>query len=64
MYNAFADARRRYERMPIDAQAGACIACRECEDLCPQSILISEWMPVVHAVLGQGKPFEECVLPE
>jgi predicted aldo/keto reductase-like oxidoreductase len=38
-------------------QAAECIQCRECEDKCPQSIPISEWMDVVHQVLGEGKPF-------
>ena len=33
-------------------RAGHCTACRECEEKCPQSILISEWMPKVHAMLG------------
>jgi predicted aldo/keto reductase-like oxidoreductase len=63
MYGDWGDARRRYQRMPEGAQAGACIACRECEDLCPQDIPISEWMPVVHQVLGLGQPFEECRMP-
>jgi len=63
MYNAFADARRQYQRMSEDARASECIQCRECEDKCPQSILISEWMPVVHEVLGEGRPYEECALP-
>jgi predicted aldo/keto reductase-like oxidoreductase len=63
MYNAFADARRRYGQMPGEAQASACIQCRQCEDLCPQNIPISEWMPLVHDVLGAGKPYEECVFP-
>jgi len=40
-----------------DAAADACLRCRECEAECPQSIPISEWMPVVHAVLGEGKPY-------
>ena len=34
--------------MPEELRAGACIACRECEELCPQQIEISEWMPKVH----------------
>ena len=63
MYNAFEDARRRYLRMPEEARASACIQCRECEDKCPQDILISEWMPLVHEVLGEGRAYEECVLP-
>jgi uncharacterized protein len=34
------------------ARANNCVTCRECEDKCPQSIPISEWMPKVHALLG------------
>jgi predicted aldo/keto reductase-like oxidoreductase len=65
MYNSFADARRRYQRMlQEDVRASACIQCRECEDKCPQSIIISEWMPLVHQVLGEGRAYEECVLPQ
>jgi predicted aldo/keto reductase-like oxidoreductase len=63
MYNSFADARRRYGRRPEGARASACIQCRECEELCPQDIPISEWMPVVHEVLGEGRSLGECALP-
>jgi predicted aldo/keto reductase-like oxidoreductase len=63
MYNAFEDARRRYLRRPEEERASACIQCRECEDKCPQDILISEWMPLVHEVLGEGRAYNECVLP-
>ena len=38
-----------------DQRADKCIQCRECEDACPQSILISELMPCVHAVLGEDQ---------
>ncbi len=38
-------------------RAGACIKCRICEEKCPQKIVISEWLPKVHAVLGEGKPY-------
>jgi predicted aldo/keto reductase-like oxidoreductase len=44
-------------------QAVKCIQCRECELKCPQSILISELMPIVHQVLGEGKSYDECPLP-
>jgi predicted aldo/keto reductase-like oxidoreductase len=63
MYGAFADARRRYGRRPEGSRASACIQCRECEELCPQDIPISEWMPVVHEVLGEGRSLEACALP-
>ena len=63
MYNKFDEARRRYERMSDEEKASACIQCRECEDKCPQSIPISEWMIVVHDVLGEGTDFDACVKP-
>jgi predicted aldo/keto reductase-like oxidoreductase len=63
MYGSWDDARRRYNHMPEEIRASACIQCRQCEDLCPQDIPISEWMPVVHQVLGEGLPYEECALP-
>lgn len=50
------EARRRYRGFVHpgdDISAGACIQCRECEELCPQQIPISEWMPKVHALLGE-----------
>ena len=33
---------------PAEEQAGACIACGECEAKCPQQIEISDWMGRVH----------------
>ena len=64
IYSAWHEARRRYARMDEASRASACIQCRQCEELCPQDIPISEWMPVVDQVLGQGQPYEECQLPE
>ena len=43
--------------IPAENQACACLECLECEAKCPQNIPISEWMPVVHQVLGEGKPY-------
>lgn len=63
MYNKFDEARRRYERMSDAEKANACIQCRECEEKCPQSIPISEWMVVVHDVLSKGVEFDACVTP-
>jgi predicted aldo/keto reductase-like oxidoreductase len=71
MYDRPDDARGGYRFMQtqvergefeISPQATSCIQCRECEDKCPQSILISEWMPVIHEVLGEEKPYV-CALP-
>jgi predicted aldo/keto reductase-like oxidoreductase len=65
IYNRIDDARRGYERrLPEDERASACVQCGQCEDLCPQQIPISEWMPDVHAVLGEGQPYEACALLE
>jgi predicted aldo/keto reductase-like oxidoreductase len=50
-------ARALYSWMEKPARAEMCIQCQECEEKCPQSIAISEWMPVVHEVLGEGKPY-------
>lgn len=63
MYNKVSEARRGYLRMPEEARASACIQCRACEELCPQEIPISEWMPLVHEVLGEGRDYAECQLP-
>ena len=45
------------DRRRVSLSYGACIQCRECESKCPQHIYISEWMPTVHEVLGEGKPY-------
>ena len=39
-----------------DIRAASCIQCGECEEKCPQGIPISQWMTVIHEVLGEGKP--------
>ncbi len=44
--------RKRYANTEVGKRAESCIACRECEEKCPQHIPISEWMPKVHATLG------------
>jgi len=38
-------------RLPDETKASACIQCGECEEHCPQSIPISEWMPRVHRTM-------------
>jgi predicted aldo/keto reductase-like oxidoreductase len=63
MYDKPEWARGAYKWIPEEKRAVACIQCRECEEKCPQSIPISEWMPVVHEVLGEGKAYDACVLP-
>jgi predicted aldo/keto reductase-like oxidoreductase len=58
LHGRLAEARRRYRgfsRPGGEISAAACIQCRECEERCPQEIAISEWMPKVHALLGEGE---------
>ena len=44
-----------YQRQLSDSsRAGACTDCDRCEELCPQSIPISDWMTRIHATLAQG----------
>ena len=62
MYDKPDQARQAYPWLPEEERASACIQCRECEELCPQSIPISEWMVHVHGVLGEGQPYV-CELP-
>jgi predicted aldo/keto reductase-like oxidoreductase len=58
MYDNPAWARMEYKRwLAEDARASACLQCLECEELCPQGIPISEWMPRVHRVLGEDQPY-------
>jgi len=54
--NDLKGARRSYARfMKEKSRASACIGCKKCERKCPQKIRISEWMPKVHAILGEEK---------
>ena len=41
-----------------DVRAEQCIQCGACEEKCPQSIPISQWMPIVHRALGENGPFD------
>lgn len=56
MYNEADAQRRRYGRMDEAKRASQCVQCRQCEELCPQEIEISQWMPEVDAALT-GAPF-------
>ena len=53
LFDDVAGARFKYQVFLKEEQrSGACIACGICEDLCPQKIAISEWMPKVTALLA------------
>ena len=56
-------ARKDYREVPEDARSGVCIQCRKCQNSCPQSTLIREWMPLAHEVLGEEKLYI-CELPQ
>ena len=56
MFGDLDGGRRSYQWVPELERANNCDQCHQCEDLCPQHILISDWMEKVHAVLGEGKP--------
>ncbi len=61
MYNKLDEARRSYQRMSEEQKATACIACHQCEEQCPQSIPISEWMVHLDEILGQGMDVDACL---
>ncbi|MBN1648551.1 MAG: aldo/keto reductase [Spirochaetales bacterium] len=62
MYEKPESAREGYMRWtPEDQQARNCIQCGECLEKCPQKIPISDWMPVIHEVLGENKPYRESL---
>jgi predicted aldo/keto reductase-like oxidoreductase len=64
MYDKADGSRVEYKMWLPDAErASQCTACLTCEGLCPQSIPVSRWMPVVQRVLGEGKPYEMCAEP-
>lgn len=53
LFDDVAGARYKYQIFLTEAQrSGACTDCGTCEELCPQKIAISDWMPKVSALLG------------
>lgn len=61
MYNKLEEARNQYLRLDEEKRAAACIACHQCEEQCPQSIPISEWMVHLEEILGQGMDVDACL---
>ncbi len=68
MFGAPQTARREYAlllrlyeagMLPGDTRAARCAQCGACEEKCPQGIPIRRWMPLVHATLGEAKPYPE-----
>lgn len=54
MYNALESARRSYSFFKEEERADNCVECGECEEKCPQSIPIREWLSKAHEVLTEG----------
>jgi hypothetical protein len=63
MFGNMDQPRRNYHDLTEALWASKCIQCRACEPLCPQNIPISEWMPIVHAVLGEGEAYDPTLCP-
>lgn len=58
MIDNWGSARFRYGNIPLAERAEVCLNCDECEEKCPQHILISDWMPYLHEVLGNKVVFD------
>ncbi|MGA3193175.1 MAG: aldo/keto reductase [Candidatus Bathyarchaeia archaeon] len=52
--------RMNYNTLPQRIRASECIGCHKCEERCSQRIPIADWMPRVHAVLGEGLPYPDA----
>lgn len=53
LHDDLRDARNRYKIYLSDSErSDRCIACRECEEKCPQKITVSEWMPRISELLS------------
>jgi uncharacterized protein len=52
MYNDPGTARMLYNWLKEDERADKCAGCAQCQDLCPQGILIMEWLEKAHQFLG------------
>ncbi len=54
MYGDVPRQRLTYSWLREGERAERCTACRECERLCPQGIIVSEWMATIREELGNG----------
>ncbi len=62
MYDKPEAAREGYNQWtPEDQRSVNCTQCGECDPKCPQQIPISQWMPVIHDVLGNGQPYRKTL---
>ena len=51
-YNALSQARGHWGFMKPTEKASACTACLQCEEKCPQSIVVHEWMSCIAKEMG------------
>jgi predicted aldo/keto reductase-like oxidoreductase len=51
MYDNLTEARRSYGFTLPQSKADRCVACRQCEEACPQQIEIVEWLRKIHSSL-------------
>jgi uncharacterized protein len=58
-YNSWKADAEKTEGKTNDIRAACCTGCEECEVKCPQGIPISQWMPVIHEVMAEEKPFKK-----
>jgi len=63
MLDNWGHARWAYGQMDNESKAGNCINCRECEQVCPQQIPISDWMPYIHDVLENNNNYDGRLKP-
>jgi predicted aldo/keto reductase-like oxidoreductase len=62
MYYDLENTRTQYQKMMEAGQKAAnCIQCGECLPKCPQSIPISDWMPVIDEVLENNQPYQNTL---
>jgi predicted aldo/keto reductase-like oxidoreductase len=54
MYEEVHEVCRSYSVLPEAERASACVQCGACEELCPQSIAISAWMPRIDEALKEA----------
>jgi predicted aldo/keto reductase-like oxidoreductase len=64
IHDSYVQPRFRYAQLDPVERASICVACRECEEKCRQGIPISEWMPLVRSVLGEGADYDPACRPQ